>query len=303
MNKQNLIDYFSVGIKNYRFNSSIPFIGAEIETHFVDNNGKAITQECSQQILLSLTEKQWCITRFKDNIITELSSQAGYIRYELGRQNLELSTVPYYGARDLLESIKSSLEKLYEVAKKCGAYPLFSPIINSDDDLLIIPDKRDASWLKLDGKKALNLLAKTASVQFTIGARSHRHGIKILNKLAKEKNQRRLTLMNPYVQETIWKEYIKTSDAKYGEDRYGVVSPKNIKEYVNLLSLHDVVSDGKLVPFSEIDSSIDLFLRSVWWKFRLRRYKNNLCVEIRTFARRNDRQITYDLQTLLDIVY
>lgn len=35
----------------------------------------------------------------------------------------------------------------------------------------------------------------------------------------------------------------------------------------------------------------ELFLRSVWWHYRLRRYGNTLAVECRPFARREDAAI------------
>jgi cytidylate kinase len=71
---------------------------------------------------------------------------------------------------------------------------------------------------------------------------------------------------------------------------------------VELLAKHDVVVDGKLVPFTEAKQDIDLFLRSIWWNFRLRRYNNRLCIEIRTLARRTDKDGQRDLDMVLSIL-
>ncbi|MCX6716467.1 MAG: hypothetical protein NTV72_00905 [Candidatus Taylorbacteria bacterium] len=291
MNKQSIINHFTKGLsRDFR-----GWVGTEVETHFVDSDGHPITLECSQRIFRGIKKYKWQISAQKKDLITELKRDEEKILYDLGRQCIEFASRP--APTDLLyKEILSSLHELYDSAERCGAYPLFEPIIKTDDDLLVIPDERDASWVKLDGRKALNLCARTASVQFTVETKGPRHAIKMLNHLAN--NRARMLEYNPYPQEEIWKKYIKTSKAGYREDRYGVVRPSSIKDYVEMLSAHKVVVNGVLIPFKEGVQDIDIFLRSVWWNFRLRRYSNRLCIEIRTLARRCDVTIHENLSEL-----
>ena len=74
------------------------------------------------------------------------------------------------------------------------------------------------------------------------------------------------------------------------EDRYG--GPRRFKDladYVDQIKKHNVVMhQGQPcnLPFDDVDSpDIELFLRSVWWHYRLRRYGDQLTVEIRPFGR------------------
>jgi hypothetical protein len=193
------------------------------------------------------------------------------------------------------------MTELYLASRVCCAYPLFKPIIDSTEDLLVIADERDVEWLQLDGRKHLAPLAKTASVQFTVETRGPEHAIFLLRKLASNSSQ--FLCRNPYDQEKIWRTYIRNSDAGYKESRYGVVIPETIEQYVDMLAEHDVVMDGRLVPFAQAEQeNIDLFLRSIWWNFRLRRYNDRLCIEVRTLARRKDAQIFKDFKTLMSII-
>ena len=241
----------------------------------------------------------WKVSVKKSDLITELKRDEEKILYDLGRQCIELSSRP--ALTDLVyKETLGSLHELYDSAKQCGAYPFFEPIIETGDDLLVIPDKRDASWLKLDGKKALNLCARTASVQFTVETMGPQHAIEILNHLAYKREW--ILEYNPYPQEDLWRQYIATSQAHYREDRYGIVRPTSIKHYVEMLAMHDVVMNGRLIPFAKATQDIDLFLRSVWWNFRLRRYNNRLCVEIRTLARRDDIKAHEDLSMILNLL-
>jgi hypothetical protein len=295
MEKKQLRDYFTQGL-NPDFRG---WFGSEVETHFVDANGKPISVERSQSIFRALSGNKWEIVTTKNGLITELQKNGARILYELGRQNIELATAPF-PAKRLWEETQGRLYELYAAASRCGAFPLFEPIMQSDEDLLVIPDERDASWLELDGRAALAPLATTASLQFTIEARDPEHAIEMLNLFAKKRAE--MLEQNPYPQETVWKDYIATSNAQYSPNRYGVVQPASIDEYVDLLAQHKVVLNGKLVPFEEADQQIDMFLRSVWWNFRLRRYKDRLCVEVRTLARRSDEEGVRDLQMIMSLL-
>ena len=298
MKTQDLLNHFTKNL-NPRFRN---WIGAEIETHFVGAKGRPITIGCSQKIFGELTQKGWNVATTKGNLVSELRKGGAKILYELGRQNIEVSTEAMCHG-DIQGSTEAILKELYACATLCNAHPLFEPIINSKEDLLIIPDERDASWLALDGKEALSLLACTASVQFTIETRGPEHAVILLRELPNAALY--MHARNPYPQDKLWMEYIATSKAGYRIDRYGYVGSRAkdplylIEDYVNLLSQHDAVIDGKLVPFADAELPIDTFLRSVWWKFRLRRYSDRLCIEIRPIARRTDGEIWSSLSDIL----
>ena len=64
-----------------------------------------------------------------------------------------------------------------------------------------------------------------------------------------------------------------------------------------------MVSGNRLVDQEEAgDYDIPLFIRSVWWHFRLKRYGNRLCLEIRPFARRSDEHIREQWLALYSIL-
>ncbi len=283
-------------------------IGMEIETSFINKTGNAVTKECSQQILRKISESSnnnWVITEVKKEMITELQNRDGSrILYELGRQNIELSVSPY-NKTQLIERARQYLGDIYQAAQTTEAIPYFGPILETEEDLLIIPDERDASWLKLDGSKALNLLAKCSSVQFTFNTTYNRAPI-YLNKLQEELPQ----FLKNYPQDKLWREYIQLSPAGYLADRYGGPNSfDSVYQYCKKLTKHDVVRGERLIAQNLIGSfDINLFLRSVWWYFRLRRYysewekANVLCIEVRPLPRLNDSELKYQLEQVFDII-
>lgn len=269
-------------------------IGMEVETSFVDREDKPISVQSSQQILKSLP---WQAAVTKGSLITELQASDGSrILYELGRQNLELSLAPY-PRNQVITKGKEFLGQLYSAAESAGAFPYFGPILDTEDDLLMIPDKRDSTWLKLDGRPALNLLTKCSSVQFTLET-SEQNATQYLNKLLSHLPE----FLSNYPQDALWRKYIAESNAGYREDRYGGPSSFNsLEDYCAQLFKHDIVSKTGLIPQSELDDyDINLFIRSVWWYFRLRRYNNNLCIEVRPLPRRKDSDLEYQLEQVLN---
>ena len=290
-----LSSYFSDGITS----KTLQTIGMEIETQFVDKYGRAIEIRTSQLMLKYLSKNGWKIKDHKKNLITTLVDKDGnLIFYELGRHNMEVSTIA--STTDLIISIgQKCLNQIYESGRKYGAFPYFKPILDSDEDLLVIPDERDAIWLELDGKEALMLLARTSSVQFTISV-SPEDVIPILNKLGNNLN----LFMVDYPQDEFWKKYIKTSPAGYLFDRYGgPLLFKSLNDYCEALAKHDVVQGTNLVEFSQVNNlNIPLFLRSIWWYFRLKRYGNALCIEIRPMPRRSDGIFQQQLDMVLKII-
>ncbi|PJA94336.1 MAG: hypothetical protein CO133_00115, partial [Candidatus Komeilibacteria bacterium CG_4_9_14_3_um_filter_37_5] len=156
----------------------------------------------------------------------------------------------------------------------------------------LIPDERDAIWLELDGRTALAPLARIASVQFTISV-SPNNAINILNKLSSCLD----IFLQDYPQDQVWKRYIRDSAAKYRSDRYGgPLAFSSLGDYCCSLIQHDVVQGSHLVPFAKVSHiDIPLYLRSIWWYFRLKRYGNSLCIEVRPMARKEDKEILRQL--------
>jgi len=277
------------------------WIGTEIETFFVNDGGVAITLEQSQAILKRLTSMGWGITARKGELVTEVKKGSSKVLYEVGYPNIELAVCPH-PREAIVTHTKSLLNELYAAAEICGSHPLFLPMYAGEGNFLAIPDERDATWLTVDGKKAFSPLAKMSAVQFTIDI-SAEEAIECLNAL----NARRAEFLARYPQDSVWHEYVRLSLAHYRSDRYGGPDHFNsLKHYCEELSRHAVVVGTDLLPFThaklENNEHIGLFLRSVWWYFRLRRYGSNLCVEVRPISRRRDDCLQDQLDMVMDII-
>lgn len=277
------------------------WIGSEVETFFIADDGRAITIEQSQHILRHLAGNGWVVEKKKADMLTEVSKGTSRILYELGYPNLELSVCPHERNR-IIGHTKSLLDELYRAAEAHGAHPHFAPIFAGNGDYLAIPDERDAAWLTLDGRKALSPLARTSAVQFTLDV-SPDDSIEKLKKLL----ARRKDFLDAYPQDAVWRRYIASSRACYLPDRYGGPDDfASLAEYCEKLCGHDVVRGTGLVPFRDADLSgnedISLFIRSIWWYFRLRKYGRNLCIEVRPIPRRRDELLDEQLDMVLDIV-
>lgn len=290
-----LISYFTDGIKSH----TLETVGAEVETQFVDGNNEPISIQTSQQILSRLAKNGWGVTCRKGYLITALADQNGNrIFYELGRHNIEVATA-VSTPESVIDTVQQCLNQVYEAGSMTGAHPYFAPILDGSEDLLVIPDERDATWLELDGRAALAPLARTSSVQFTVSV-SLSEAVSILNKLG----QRIGAFMDDFPQDRVWKKYIRDSSAGYRSDRYGSQDAfESLDDYCRALVRHDVVQGVRLTPFLNVpDVDIPLYLRSIWWHFRLKRYDDALCIEVRPMARRVDSQFHRQLEKILDIV-
>ncbi len=292
---QRLISYFTDGITS----RTLQTIGAEVETQFVDKNGVAIQTQTSQQMLGYLAKNGWKVDCLKGSLITALVDRGGNkIFYELGRHNIEVST-----AASTLDCVlgvaKKCLAQIYQVAWMFGVEPYFAPILFGDEDLLVIPDERDATWLELDGRKALAPLARTSSVQFTFSV-AIQDAVRILNGFG----ERIESFLADFPQDVVWKRYISDSFAGYLPDRYGgPLMFESLEGYCRALVRHDVIQGSRFVTFPNAsDLDISLYLRSIWWHFRLKRYSNALCIEARPMARRADEQFQCQLDRVLEIV-
>ena len=291
-----LLDYFSNGITSQTLQS----VGMEVETQFVTTTGEPISVETSQAILRRLVEglRGWRISKTKGGLITELIEDNGSIlSYELGRHNIEFSSAPLTTS-SIPFLPRMGLENLYFFAEELGAYPYFAPVLPGSEDLLVIPDERDANWLKLDGRDALSPLARTSSVQFTISV-SPNDAINILNGLGSNLDK---FLLN-YPQDLVWKQYIASSQANYRSDRYGgPLIFANLDNYCELLGRNNVIQGTQLIPLSQVtELDIPLYLRSIWWHFRLKRYGNSLCIEVRPLPRLNDNRFEDQFRQVTNI--
>jgi hypothetical protein len=249
-------------------------VGCEVETDFVDAvTGEPITPAVSRAILAS-----------------DMGRPAGCVhKLELGLQKIELAVGPCDGFPQLFERTLEGLDWLYSVAERHGARPLFEPEIEWEGDLLdVSTDPRDQLWIELDGQAALEELCRCSSVQFTVSV-SRGEAIPAVNALWESG----LHLLDYEPNHLRWLAYIERSKAAYRPDRYGGPAGfDSLAGYAAQLGLHDVVMDEtKLIrmhPERLEPRLVDLFLRSVWWHYRLRRYRDTLALEIRAQARRHD---------------
>jgi hypothetical protein len=290
-----LVSYFSDGICS----RTLQTIGAEIETQFVDRDGNAVETATSQQILADLAKNGWEVGCRKGSLITTLVDQTGNkIFYELGRHNIEVATIALTPS-SVLDVTRDCLAQLYKSASRFGAKPYFAPILEGDEDLLVIPDERDAIWLQLDGRDVLAPLARTSAVQFTFSV-SAEDALPILNRLGDQIG----SFLADYPQDAFWKKYVADSSAGYLPNRYGgPLIFKSLTNYCQSLARHDVVQGPRLVPFIGVNNlDIPLYLRSIWWYFRFKRYNDALCIEVRPLPRMADDQFDNQLQMVLDIV-
>lgn len=250
------------------------YIGLEIETDFIDSTtSRTISAETSQAIMAEVSKEQ---------------SNHFRILPELGRQKIELAISPQRSIEQLLTIAREALATLYATAKKYNAEPLYDQSFAENDALLMVTDERDELWTEIDGREALEALCRCSSVQFTIDVNPD-DAIRIINELWEAK----LHEFDYELNDKLWKKYIEKSRYGYRPDRYaGPNGFKDLEDYVEQLykqpvTMHkgeSVRLDARTTP----DLEPELFLRSVWWHYRLRRYGNSLTIEVRPFTRRAD---------------
>ncbi|MDP6571602.1 MAG: hypothetical protein QF747_02085 [Patescibacteria group bacterium] len=165
---EQLVQFFTEGITQ----EDMGLVGTEIETQFITDEScvsqtyKPITPHQSQGIFWYLVEKLgWCIADRKNMLITELRDSVGNaIRYELGRHNIEIATIPHK-REHLMRHVDGLLNQLRTAAwKGVRAIPWHKPILSTSEDLLVVPDERDEIWVQLDGRNVLLSLFKPDSV-------------------------------------------------------------------------------------------------------------------------------------------
>lgn len=298
---ERLLRYFTEGVRSFALGESV---GMEIETQFVGFDERPVSVEDSQFILNQLvSEDGWQVSARRSALITELVRPGtGKVLYELGRHNIEVSLDPA-PADQIVARAEDVLGKLYAAAHRTDGNPFFFPVLETDEDALVVPDQRDATWLRLDGRAALNLLARTSSVQFTIATDPAR-AIRELNALGAALPEflvgarwGRPDCLPGYPQDILWRRYIAESHAGYDPLRYGgPLRFESLEDYCAKLARQPVVFGDRLTPFAEAgEFDIPLFIRSVWWHFRLKRYDRALCIEVRPMGRWSDDRFSHQL--------
>lgn len=264
-----LLEYFTEGTERTKTGSKI---GMEVETDFLDEYGDPINIQTTRKLLSAEQEKPLGLSR----------------KLELGRQKIEVCIQPQPTANLAIEAMQEALSWLYKQASQLGAVPSFTPETQWDGNLLWVQEDRDAIWVNLDGEAALEQLCRCSSVQFTVDV-NPTDAINAINSL----NAAKLQEVDYAPNHQRWLNYISQSRANYRVSRYG--GPEwfdSFADYATQLQQHEVVMHkGQQVraPLDQLKNpDIDLFLRSVWWHYRLRRYGDSLVVEIRPFARRED---------------
>jgi len=274
-------------------------IGCEVETIFTDHNGSPLNDQAVTAFFDRAVGKHGCMVastyrvhgrEYVDSIRDRYGS---IISKEIGACNIEVATVPLRRA-DVVDRVRSSLDDLCCVL----GYPRYGgPILHSADSLLPLePSPREMEFLALDGHEVTNMMAGTSSVQFTVDV-SPEDAVVCLSNLATQ-----LPLfLREYPQDASWKRYVLESKAGYRADRYGgPLVFTSLMDYCKHLAEHKVISGGRLAEEGEV-RSVDLhqFIKSVWWYFRLKRYGETLCVEIRPQARGPDDAIPSQLDLAL----
>jgi len=250
-------------------------IGLEIETDFVTELGQPISESVTAA-LLAPSGNQPAGTE---------------IKLELGRQKIELAIAPANSFERLWEQARQSLDWLYRKAASLGAYPCFEPEIRYDGRLLFVTDERDSLWVELDGKEALENLCRCSSVQFTIDVNPD-DAIGWINLLWDKK----IFEVDYAVNDRLWRRYINESRFGYSQTRYaGPIGFESQADYLAELCREPVVMHQGIPCRQTVEMvrnlDCNLFLRSIWWHFRLKRFGNALAVEIRPFSRRSDEDI------------
>ena len=282
-----LVRYLTEGTQETKTAASI---GLEVETDYLNRQGQPPTEE-QARLILATTDKR---------------PKGCSHKLELGRQKFEVSVAPQPTFALAYEATPEALDWLNAVVLSfSGGYPQYAPEVSFEacpGNLLFVQEERDEVWVNLDGRRALEELTRCSSVQYTISV-SPKEAIVLLNHLQAAKvhewdyaaNHRR------------WLNYIQLSAAGYPLDRYGgSESFESLAEYCGKLAQYPVVMHQGQPMRQHVDAVVDLntdlFLRSVWWHYRLRRYDEILALEIRPFARRSDEAIRQTWERLAHVL-
>ncbi len=160
-------------------------VGIETESLFVNaTDNQTISLEKSQRIMKRLIDFGYSIMEEKNGLITKVGEDEISVFYDLGWNNFEIVTHPIPIERiDILFKIHNrALEDLRSAGKCSDARMLESSHDYSLSNTLIVPDKRDEIWLKLDGP-ALYGLGHISCIHFNINLVSVDEGMKWIRQL------------------------------------------------------------------------------------------------------------------------
>lgn len=282
---QRILDFFCVGTEQ---TVTAAKVGMEIETQFLDSQGQPVKPQDTREILSRAT----------------LAPDFCELKLELGCHNFELNIKPHKNPYVLISKAKEALGWLYKIAESLGYYPVFepAPLMHKAGELLFLADRRDELWVKLDGRLALEYLCRCSSVQFIIDV-NPADAIGWINRLWQSRAHEYDYAKNDW----LWRRYIAESLFGYQSDRYAGPSRfESFKDYAQKLAEHVVVMHKGRPCRQSIEQiknlDINLFLRSVWWHYRLRRYGEMLALEIRPFSRRSDESFYYIWRYLANIL-
>ncbi len=260
-------------------------IGIEIETQFAMESGDPITTDVTDRLLA-------------------LKVGGCTVKLELGRQNIELSIEPEANFNRVYDKARRCLDGLYQVARSLSCHAKFepAPFAPWPDPLLYVQEERDQIWVDLDGEAALENLCRCSSVQFVIDV-NPTDAIGWVNRLWEAK----LHEVDYQINDLLWKAYIDKSHFGYRRDRYaGPEGFDDLDDYVTRLAEHDIVMHSGHPCRKNIarvpDLNPDLFLRSIWWHYRLRRYGSAMALEVRPMSRRCDEDIRTKWTLVADIL-
>ena len=178
-----------------------------------------------------------------------------------------------------------------------GLHPRGQAALETSESLLpSVRSAREEEFFQLDGYEVTNMMANTASVQFTVDV-TPENAVHHLNNLGASLPE----FLLHYRQDKLWKRYVRESKAGYRPDRYGgPVRFDSLHDYCGQLARHRVISSGRLVAYEEAtDFDPHQFIKSIWWYFRLKRYGDQLCIEIRPQERRSDESFGEQLEFAL----
>lgn len=266
-------------------------VGCEIETDFVDAaTGEPIALTTSRAILATTDDRPpWCRHHL-----------------ELGRQKIELAISPTEDVHALLERATTGLQWLYARAERFGAKPLAVPALVWPHPLLAVENPRDQLWVEIDGAPALEPLCRCSSVQFTIDVHPD-DAIGWIDQLWRS----RLHVRDYAANDRAWRTYLDASAAHHARTRYGGPDgfDGELGAYAREHARHPVLMHAGRAMTLDIDRaltssdfSLDSYLRSVWWHYRLRRFGDTLALEIRPIARRSDHSLAAQWNAVADVL-
>ena len=274
-------------------------VGVEVETIFTERDGSPLSaQSASAFFERAAGMRGWSIESTyrasgQELIDSVRDPYGSIISKEIGWCNIEVASPPLRRA-DAVDSVRASLDVLYSTL----GYPRHTdPILRSAVSLLPSePSDREAEFLRLDGRDVTNMMAGTSSVQFTVDV-DPKDAAACLSRLGGELPQ----FLQDYPQDALWRRYVRESRAGYRADRYGgPLLFGSLEEYCAKMAEHRAISGGRLVEEKAAgEINLHQFIKSIWWYFRLKRYGDALCIEIRPQARRGDEIIQSQLNRAL----